>query len=768
MSNANKVIFTVNTTPSDAKVVLKVSNDIVITSGQKVSVRPGTIINYTVSATGYHTQTGTITVDSDTEINIYLSEIVVIYYDFKVKVDSATTAPNPKILLSASGYTPVTGTTEATIRVASGTLVTYRVYDDTPSTQYQEYTGVKQILSNETINVNLQIPTTYYNVTVNADDDNSEILFLHEGENIRLIGSPVLKNDLILKNFSVNNYASGILNLPATSINSFEVVFKIHILELQPGIIYNVYDKDNSVTGFYIEIDNNYDVFLKNGIISCKATTAPLTRNTTCWLKWEYNVSASDNKLYGKYSNDGSSYFEAESVSITQPTFTEPNFALGMKPTCMVKLDDNNNLILKAGSKIAIPNGINTYNTVDIANNLTISPSGATNGIFYVFINNTGTSSVNFLISDYEERSDWVATSTNRVVYNTLQNQVKYTTDGGLNWSSLYSKPIAKVIKVNSVYKAIILLYPEADKLTDVNNYAFTQGSIYIDDSSIKMNGDIVWDTAHDSNTTTYLSNTPCTYIISDNNNWAQDTFVVTSDIVINQSVTPASGTIVFESNTPGNYYVNIPETKYYDVHLVGGGGGGLIVTYIHFNILTSGSIGSGFSGGSARKQEIKYIALCSGGSGAYSHGKLYITKGTYLCTVGHGGSSATFSTNGARSGNNGSDTIAFNNCAGGGFAGAANIDEGSSKVVSYINKGLGGYKTGLVDGNDTTFSLMSSINGNSGNTFAVRTKNKNENSYSIFGGNSVYGNYGKGGDANMSNVTLNNGGNGYIKIVAL
>lgn len=82
-------------------------------------------------------------------------------------------------------------------------------------------------------------------------------------------------------------------------------------------------------------------------------------------------------------------------------------------------------------------------------------------------------------------------------------------------------------------------------------------------------------------------------------------------------------GTVIFASSTPGTYTVTIPETRNYDLKLVGGGGTGLY--YPFWTVVL--------------------------GSGAYIYGKTRLQAGTYTIVVGSkgngemtdGGSSSAF-----------------------------------------------------------------------------------------------------------------------------
>ena len=161
---------------------------------------------------------------------------------------------------------------------------------------------------------------------------------------------------------------------------------------------------------------------------------------------------------------------------------------------------------------------------------------------------------------------------------------------------------------------------------------------------------------------------------------------------------------VIIERNIAGTQVITIPISGSYEIHLVGGGGAGCYSTnYIDTN------------------------TSAGGGSGAYIHGTKYITAGTYTVTIGKGGRNQ-----GTNNGNgeDGGNTIAFNETAGGGKHGN----------VTNLAGGKGG----------TVSTSLTRVVGKTGKT-GTQTAN---------GGASVYNGYGKGGNQNE------NGSAGYIKIV--
>lgn len=113
----------------------------------------------------------------------------------------------------------------------------------------------------------------------------------------------------------------------------------------------------------------------------------------------------------------------------------------------------------------------------------------------------------------------------------------------------------------------------------------------------------------------------------------------------------------IFESNIPGTYNIKIPVTGYYNIKLVGGGGGG------HTD-------GAGY-------HPYNY----GGGSGAYVYGTKRIEAGVYTIVVGRVASGNT----------KGGDSTFDGEIAGGGFA-STNGGGIATTTLSYINGNNGGF----------------------------------------------------------------------------
>lgn len=190
-------------------------------------------------------------------------------------------------------------------------------------------------------------------------------------------------------------------------------------------------------------------------------------------------------------------------------------------------------------------------------------------------------------------------------------------------------------------------------------------------------------------------------------------TITVNGDTTLNVAIGYQSGTIIFESSTPGTYPITLGYSQNYSIILVGAGG--------------KGAKYHGFGTGAK-------ASAAGGGSGAYVYGSLFIQKGDYSAVVG---------------GANGGQSSVFDNIARGG-------GNGSASSVSSATGGSGGTYT-------TTFGV-SGIKGNAGGSA------KNASAASANGGSSLYGGYGAGGSArgaSKGTEYANDGKNGYVKIVA-
>lgn len=231
-------------------------------------------------------------------------------------------------------------------------------------------------------------------------------------------------------------------------------------------------------------------------------------------------------------------------------------------------------------------------------------------------------------------------------------------------------------------------------------------------------------------NTCTVTEGTVVTYTVNRNGYRTQSASVaVNSDQTVNVTlVTPYTpNQVLYESSSGGtSTTLNLLTTGSYQIICVGGGSGG---AYVY---------SSKFSDGRA-----------SGGSGAGFNGVVSLSEGNHTIKVGAGGSGQAYETNGqvwatsTAGGQSAFDSIIV---AGGGGAATAGI-HGATQTAG--SGGVLSYDSSKVQ------SCTLATNGNAGTTIY----NSNIN-----GGASVYGGYGKGGNAGNSYTTA--GGSGYVKVI--
>lgn len=103
---------------------------------------------------------------------------------------------------------------------------------------------------------------------------------------------------------------------------------------------------------------------------------------------------------------------------------------------------NNGTLTLKAGSKVYVPNGVDTFDEVVIASDITRTGwgSGSTN-LMVVYDSNNSTWG-GFTLSECFSGSSAPSGSTNMLWYDTTNNKVKQTNNSGSTWSEGWSLPL--------------------------------------------------------------------------------------------------------------------------------------------------------------------------------------------------------------------------------------------------------------------------------------------------------------------------------------
>lgn len=229
--------------------------------------------------------------------------------------------------------------------------------------------------------------------------------------------------------------------------------------------------------------------------------------------------------------------------------------------------------------------------------------------------------------------------------------------------------------------------------------------------------------------------------------------YTLTSNRTENVTLSYPSGTVLFESSTPGTYYVTPITPGTYNVICVGGGGGGA----------------SAYIAGNTANKRGTAAAVAGGGSGGYSMSNLTLNAQQYNIVVGSGGAKETYTTT---IGNN--NTEHTSNGVNGGNSSFSNLltANGGNKGTAYAHLSL--ISTPITANATGTVGTGGSGITTNGNTGGRNTHTSQSAVYtgSIYGsgGSSVYSGKGVGGDASVDNGTAyaSNGGSGYVKITAV
>lgn len=191
----------------------------------------------------------------------------------------------------------------------------------------------------------------------------------------------------------------------------------------------------------------------------------------------------------------------------------------------------------------------------------------------------------------------------------------------------------------------------------------------------------------------------------------------------------------IFESSTPGTYTVEITEAGKYEITVVGAGGGGA-------------------TGSDSNKYAYKSRAS-SGGSGAAVVGVWDLEVGSYTVTIGAGGAGS----------GNGMWTLNTGKTGGSSsFGSYITCNGGTGGKAVWTDQGGTAAGTGGAVSNVTGYtSLIQSTNGNNGVVLGGHSGWTN-------GGNSVYGGYGRAGQAycDGGGGGTSAGGSGYVRVAQL
>lgn len=123
-----------------------------------------------------------------------------------------------------------------------------------------------------------------------------------------------------------------------------------------------------------------------------------------------------------------------------------------------INLELNNGaLTLKSGSKVYIPNGASNFDIITIANDMSITPNYGTQSNIFVFLNSAHTGLT--LEGGSHCYSGNTAPTLSGITYanwyDTANNIMKRTTNGGNSWLTSLSLPIAIITSTNNVITSI-------------------------------------------------------------------------------------------------------------------------------------------------------------------------------------------------------------------------------------------------------------------------------------------------------------------------
>lgn len=175
---------------------------------------------------------------------------------------------------------------------------------------------------------------------------------------------------------------------------------------------------------------------------------------------------------------------------------------------------------------------------------------------------------------------------------------------------------------------------------------------------------------------------------------------------------------VVFQRSTSGTETLNLLATGKYEVYCIAGGGGAV-------------ALSGGF-----------FAVGCGGGSGSGFVGVIRMSQGNYTLTVGVGGTGVTSSSQTAKGETGGDSSI-------------------GSLIISHGGEG-GKLSSGTSSGG-TAPTITATVISSSVNRAGYSNNGSADTNY---GGQSVYGGYGKGGDYLVNGGGVSNGVSGFVKII--
>lgn len=681
--------LTISTTPLQAKVQFTTDN-IHIVNGSDITVRPGTIIYYTVSCEGYRSIHDSIKVTKDTKLGIILVKDDVPNFTLTVN----TTPLDAKVVFNYAYIKQVMGLSLHDIRVNINQFITKLGDKNVRGTYLFRY-----VLNSWTYNGENVILSNYGITYAGTPKDSDELLVTYE------------KNMTFTNNtFSVPQY---------TSIN-YSVSKNFYFPIPAEGMPAPIILLDNDITlnlALYKEPPPTYNINIK---------TIPEVASVYAYK------SGVNFKIVGN------------------PTITQsPGYLTNFTNTdyCTITLD--NEIASETLNSFEIVFDIETSNTFPNRGRiLSVSKSVDAELGPVVELNSAG--EVKLIIGSVEcvALSNALMRNRYRVKWTYSDSSISgyYSVDNGITWT------LTDTVSTTPTISAFEYTLGTCETLGSTYSLGITQ--LYYNNSYIKINNKLAW----------HCVESKSFNVVNENYDGLVDIFytVVCDEYIYKYVTSTVYGSVteqvslvrsssspitIFESSVHGNYEVAIPISDYYNVTLVGAGGGAAIIN-ADSRHLTGVSI----------IFHNRVDDSSGGGSGSKLSGQIFIKSGTYNVTVGTGGqTTAIDDNNGSKdrtiSGSNGGDTVAFDNVAGGGAGGTVTL-RASIFMKTNVSGGSGGVSQALD---------LVGVNGNSGGVAYAGNK--------VYGGASLLEPYdlsinngiGAGGSGDINSYT--DGIDGYIKI---
>lgn len=287
--------------------------------------------------------------------------------------------------------------------------------------------------------------------------------------NVAIVGNPSV-NRGVVSNFSSGNYLI-IDKFDVRNGQSWECVFKFNLTTIsKQNILFGSPGSRSYQPRFYITSSNKVSLYLSTNSSSWNLVkivgTTTITANTTYWAKAEFTGSA-----YNIYlSTDGINYnLEATKTSTTAWTVSYQFANIGYiydsgdskgfplygsidLSQSYIKINGElrwkggtGGLILKAGSKVYVPNGAGDFKAVTTSMNVSLDLGANATGtqyIYGIYSNDNITNMYHY--GDMSSGANWNAEHQYECRYNTADNFIKNTNDTGNNWGQQLSFPLAK------------------------------------------------------------------------------------------------------------------------------------------------------------------------------------------------------------------------------------------------------------------------------------------------------------------------------------